>query len=324
MTARAIVHDRLSTLADPTRGRVLLVLEAQELTVGELCSILQLPQSTVSRHLRVLGDEGWIVSRQEGTSRFYSRSQTLEGAAERLWEVVRDDLLRGRAAQHDRARQASVVAQRQTKSREFFAASAGRWDEVRREMFGETMDLVGLLSLLDDAWTVGDLGCGTGRLSALLAPNVRRVVAVDASPEMLAAARERLRDVANADLRSGELERLPIEAASLDAAIMSLVLHYTPDPSTAITEVSRVLRPAGRLLIVDMLPHEHVEYRQQMGHVWLGFSETQIEQWLASAGFDGIRVRQLPADPTAKGPTLFAASARKPAAPHTRTNEEMQ
>ena len=176
MTQRALVHDRLTTLADPTRGRVLLLLEDRELTVSELCSVLQLPQSTVSRHLRVLGDDGWIVSRQEGTSRYYARRPDLESAADRLWGVVREDLEGSANATDDRARLERVLAQRQSKSREFFAASAARWDSVRGELFGTTSDLVALLGLLDENWVVGDLGCGSGRLSELLSLSVGKVV----------------------------------------------------------------------------------------------------------------------------------------------------
>jgi ArsR family transcriptional regulator len=311
MATRTLVHDRLSTLADPTRGRALLMLESEELTVGELCQVLQLPQSTVSRHLRVLGDEGWTVSRQEGTSRFYALDPELEPAAQRLWGVVREDLLRGSTIARDRARLLRVVASRTSKSRAFFAASAAQWDAMRSELFGGSSDLIGLVGLLDDRWTVGDLGCGTGRLAEILAPHVARVVGVDASPEMLGAARERLATHSNVDLRVGELESLPVDSATLDAGILSLVLHHTQEPMAALRELYRTLVPGGRALVVDMLPHDRAEYRNQMGHLWQGFSETQIVSWLGEAGFGQTRFHTLPPDPAAKGPPLFAASARK-------------
>ena len=124
---------------------------------------------------------------------------------------------------------------------------------------------------------------------------------------MLEAARKRVGDWSNVDLRQGDLESLPIEDGMLDAAMLSLVLHYSPDPAKALTEVARVVKPGGRLLVVDMLPHEREEYQQQMGHVWLGFSEKQMSRFLTSAGFGDMRVRPLPTDPDAKGPALFAA-----------------
>jgi ArsR family transcriptional regulator len=124
---------------------------------------------------------------------------------------------------------------------------------------------------------------------------------------MLEAARQRLGGARNVDLRQGDLENLPIEAGELDAAMLSLVLHYSPAPARALAEVARVLKPGGRVLVVDMLPHDRQEYQQQMGHVWLGFSEKQIGRFLSGAGFAEVRVRMLPADPDAKGPALFAA-----------------
>src|SRR5687768_14889932 len=123
MTATAHVHDRLATLADPTRGRILLALEQHELTVGELCAVLALPQSTVSRHLRVLADDGWVTTRQEGTSRFYSTNAALDSAADRLWSVVADDLRQDPAHARDLSRLAEVILQRRAKSREFFAGA---------------------------------------------------------------------------------------------------------------------------------------------------------------------------------------------------------
>src|SRR5574338_243451 len=184
MTA-ATVHDRLATLADPTRGRILLALEQHELTVGELCAVLGLPQSTTSRHLKVLADDGWVSSRQDGTSRFYSRNASLEIGAERLWTVVADDLRRDAAHARDLTRLTEVITQRREKSREFFAGVGDSWDAVRQELFGSAVGGGALLGLLDDQWTVGDLGCGSGHLTALLAPFVGRVIGVDASESML-------------------------------------------------------------------------------------------------------------------------------------------
>jgi ArsR family transcriptional regulator len=140
---------------------------------------------------------------------------------------------------------------------------------------------------------------------------VARVIGVDASGEMLAAARERVQALTNVDLRVGTLEALPLADASLDAVTLILVLHHVPAPALALTEAMRVLKPGGQLLIVDMTAHERDEYRQRMGHVWLGFSEDQIERYLTHAGFSSVRIHPLPPAADAKGPTLFAASAEK-------------
>jgi ArsR family transcriptional regulator len=202
-----------------------------------------------------------------------------------------------------------VLTRRRAKSQEFFASVAGGWDRLRSELFGDTFFLWGVLGLIDPDLVVGDLGCGTGQLTETVAPYVKRVIAVDSSPDMLDAARQRVAGAPNVDLRQGELESLPLDAGELDAAMLSLVLHYSPSPARALAEVARAVRPGGRVLVVDMLPHERQEYQQQMGHVWLGFSEKQMTRFLAGAGFAHVRFRMLPADPDARGPALFAAAA---------------
>jgi SAM-dependent methyltransferase len=308
------IFDRMSALADATRSRLLLVLERHELTVGELCQVLQLPQSTISRHLKTLGDDGWVSARAEGTSRRYRMpADRMEPGARQLWQLVRSEVgaLPGAAQDADRLR--SVLAQRSTRSREFFSSAAGEWDRLRAELFGRRADLHGLIGLLDEDWIVGDLGCGTGMLSASLAPFVARVIAVDGSPAMLQAARARLGGMPNVETREGELERLPVADGELDAAVVFLVLHYLAEPEAALAQAARALKPGGRLLVVDMMPHDREEYLQAMGHVWQGFERERMERWMQDAGFRGVRYVPLPPDPAAKGPTLFAATARRSA-----------
>ena len=166
-------------------------------------------------------------------------------------------------------------------------------------------------ALADRHWVVGDLGCGTGQVSAALAPFVSRVVAVDGSAAMLNAARRRLQEFDNIDLRRGELEALPIDDARLDAATLMLVLHHVPEPEKAISEIARVVKPGGRLVAVDMLPHDREGYRQQMGHVWLGFTEAQTRSMLTDAGFGDVCVAPLAVDGKARGPALFVATGHK-------------
>jgi ubiquinone/menaquinone biosynthesis C-methylase UbiE len=307
------IFDRLSALADPTRSRLLLLLDRHELTVGELCSALQLPQSTVSRHLKTLADEGWVTARAEGTSRRYAMPGTaLDAGARRLWHLVREQVGTTPSARHDLSRAERVLLERRTTSQAFFSTRAGQWDKVRAELYGSRADLDPLVALLDPTWTVADLGCGTGQTTAALAPFVARVIAIDESSAMLTAARRRLAAHENVDFRSGRLEDLPIDDASVDVAVLSLVLHFVVDPAAVIAEAARVLRPGGRLLVVDMLPHERDDYRTTMGHLWLGFDEQQIAAWLEDAGFTGTRVVPLPPDPLAKGPGLFTARAVRP------------
>jgi ubiquinone/menaquinone biosynthesis C-methylase UbiE/DNA-binding transcriptional ArsR family regulator len=308
----APILKRMASVADATRCRLLRVLERQELTVSELCSVLRLPQSTVSRHLKTLADDEWVLARRDGTSHFYRMSTTeLTEDARGLWSLIVERLGQENPSPEDDRRLAEVLESRRTRSRDFFATTAGQWDRLREELFGRHFHLQALPALLDERWVVGDLGCGTGQVAQSLAPFVGRVIAVDGSPEMLRTARERLRGLDNVDLRQGELEALPIGDQELDAALVVLVLHYLPEPARPLREAARVLRPGGRLLVVDMLPHDREEYQQQMGHVWLGFSEEQVVRHLAASGFEEVRLRALPPDPEAGGPTLFAASARR-------------
>src|SRR5690606_1957796 len=272
LAANSSLFESMSALADPMRGRLLLVLERHELTVSELCAIFQLPQSTMSRHLKALSDEGWLAVRAEGTSRRYRMlADRLGTPARKLWQLVREQVSGLAAADQDAQRVRSVLAERRSRSQEFFSTAAGEWDRLRGELFGRRVDLLALLGLLDERWVVGDLGCGTGQVSEALAPFVRRVIAVDESPEMLSAARRRLEEDPRGEERRGALEELPVGEARLAAAVVFLVLHYVEEPARALAEVARVLRPGGRALLVDMTPHDREEYRQQMGHVWSGF-----------------------------------------------------
>ncbi|HJQ54684.1 MAG TPA: metalloregulator ArsR/SmtB family transcription factor [Gemmatimonadaceae bacterium] len=304
----------MTALADPTRSRVLLALERNELTVNELRAILQLPQSTISRHLKMLGAEGWVEARAEGTSRHYRlATDSLDPASRRLWHIVRDEVLRTSAAEHDARRTQAVLAERSTRSQQFFSTSAGQWDKMRLELFGRRADIA-LLGLLDESWTVADLGCGTGAVALSLAPFVKRVIAVDESTAMLSAARKRLHGIGNVDLRSGRLEALPLDDGEVDVALLFLVLHYVTDPARVISEAARALRPGGRLLVLDMMPHDRQDLRQTMGHLWQGFDRAMLGGWMEAAGLEGFRYSELPADPEAKGPTLFAASGKRSAA----------
>lgn len=300
------VYDRLQTLGDETRVRLLLLLAAHEFTVTDLCAALQLPQSTVSRHLRVLADGGWVVSRADGTSRHYRLAELDPGAAE-LWRVVGSRAAETLVSRADAERARAVRSRRRQRSREFFSTAAADWDRMRVDLFGAGSDLLPLFGLLDPSWTVADLGAGTGALSARIAPFVRRVIAVDSSAEMLAALESRIDGPGGVESRPGDLEALPIDDASCDLAFMLLVLHYIVEPVEALREARRVLKPGGRLILVDMRAHDREEYRTSMGHVWTGFTSRQIEMWGEEAGFRGVRVSPLPPDPEAVGPLLFIA-----------------
>jgi len=301
----------MTALADPTRSRILLALERNELAVTELQSILQLPQSTISRHLKVLADEGWVEARAEGTSRHYRiDSDSLDPGTRRLWHLVRDEVMHTNAAEQDARRAQAVLAARRTRSQQFFSTSAGQWDRMRADLFGRGADIA-LLALFDEKWKVADLGCGTGAITQSIAPFVDKVIAVDESTAMLSAARKRLHGFDNIDVRNGRLEALPLADDEVDVALLFLVLHYVSDPARVVAEAARVLRPGGRLLVLDMMPHDRQDLRHSLGHLWQGFASATVADWMRAAGMVGVRYRSLPPDPEAKGPLLFAASATR-------------
>jgi len=308
-TSAPPILDHLSALGDETRVRLLVLLESSEFTVSELCGILQIPQPTVSRHLKTLADDGWVRSRAQGRNRHYRLAADLGEAHRELWRVVQ--AFRGDrgiyASDTERARQ--VMAERRRRSAEFFASSADQWDHLRTDLFGARVEVLPLVGFLDPRWVVGDLGTGTGGLAATLAPFVTKVIGVDRSEAMLRAAARRLDGLTNVELRTGDLEKLPIGDGDLDVAVLSLVLHYVVDPLEVIKEARRTLRGGGRILVVEMRAHDRgAEYAEEMGHVWPGFEEGRMAEWLGQAGFDHVHARPLPPDPGAVGPLLFVAS----------------
>lgn len=312
----AAILDQLAVLSDATRVRVLSVLEAHELTVSELCEVLKLPQSTVSRHLKTLADGGWVTSRREATSRLYAvNAETLPASARGLWQVVRGQVSSAPEAAGDARRLARVLDARRAASQAFFSSAAGEWGRLRDELFGAATPAKALLGLLDPRWIVADLGCGTGHVASLVAPFVDTVIGVDASAGMLAAARESA--PANVSLRQGALEALPVRDGEVDVALLVLVLHHVPDPARALAEAARAVKPGGRVIVVDMQPHDREDYRRTMGHVWLGFGDAQMTRLLQAAGFEAVRVVPLRPEPAAEGPALFLAAARRPESPRS-------
>ncbi|MDX2022439.1 MAG: metalloregulator ArsR/SmtB family transcription factor [Deltaproteobacteria bacterium] len=306
------VLEWMAELGDLTRVRMLAACDQHELSVAELCAVLQIPQSTASRHLKVLSESQWLTARRDGTSRFYQvDKEGLAAPARRLWKLIQQQSAEDGTLRGDEARLERVLLERQSRSEAFFASSAGQWDKLRGELFGDHFDLSGFLALLDPGAAVGDLGCGTGKTAEMMAPFANKVVAVDSSAAMIKAARQRLRQHNNVELHRAHIEDLPLEDAMLDVAFVNLVLHHISDPPRALREVARVLKPQGRLVVLDMQQHERNEYRQQMGHVWLGFTREQIEAWCKGAALDLVHFVKFPPNPDAKGPALFAATGQK-------------
>ena len=308
----------LSQLGDPVRLRMIRVLEKQELAVGELVRVLQIPQSSGSRHLRVLADGEWVFKRTAGPAAYYRVVlEDLPSHKRALWTTLRDQLGNDSTLHEDDRRLNAVLAERMTDSAAFFGRVAGEWDDLRSQLFGQGFTDHSLLGFLNPNWHVADLGCGTGNATEHLCPWVKQVLAVDRSPEMLEAAQNRLnesgQDTSNVVFLTGDLTDLPIESNSIDAAACLLVLHHVKDPVVALKEMKRILRKSqggGMLLVVDMCQHDRHEYKHEMGHVHLGFSSAQRAEMFKQAGFATIRENELRPNIQASGPSLFAAVAQ--------------
>ena len=302
----------LASLSDMVRLRLLRVIEREELSVGELSKILQLPQSTVSRHLKLLNDNGWVSRRASGPASFFRMDPGEIGAeAAEIWQVVQKQLGTAPTLADDDDRLTEVLAERRTDSKAFFGRIVGDWDRLRGELFGEEFTGEALLSFLDPDWVVADLGCGTGMTTEKLAPVVKRVIAVDREPEMLGAAKRQLERLDNVEFRQDDLTALSLGDATVDAAIVSLVLVYVAEPVAAVREAARILRPGGRVMLVDMVVHDREVYLHSMGHHHLGFDESTVRGWAGDAGLADVRYRRLRPDTDAKGPGLFVATMRK-------------
>lgn len=298
----------LALLSEPLRVRILAVLTREELGVGELCRIVQVPQSTMSRHLKDLRVAGWVRRRAEGTAGLV-RLDTSDLADEsvQLWDVVRRAFETTPQAAEDAARLHAVLDARNA-STSFFGRVQREWEQVRRDLFGDDYLIAVLTALLPDGMRIADLGCGTGEMLVHLAPACEKVIGVDREPAMLDVAAEKTAELPNVELRRGGLDELPLKRGEVDVALCMLVLHHVEPLDRAFAELRRIIDREGRVVILDMQAHERSEYRQTMGHVHLGFAETTIRDLAADAGLRVVSYRAIGPARDANGPPLFVAT----------------
>lgn len=296
----------LSILAEPVRVRVLASLMEAELGVSELCRVVQLPQSTVSRHLKALLTNDWIQRRTEGRHAHYAVNPAiLEGPGAQLWALVGGAFADTLLAAEDRARLDTVIAER---GDEFFGRVPHEWDQIREQRFGDAFLLSAVAAQLPAEAVLVDLGCGTGHTLSQIAPFVGRAIGVDRERRMLAVARSRLADIASVEWHEAALTEVPLADETADLVLCILVLHLVRDVVAALSEARRMLKPRGRLTVVDMVAHDRREWRQAMGHQHLGFGEAQLAEWAAAAGLRCTRHHPLPPAMNAQGPPLFVAT----------------
>jgi ArsR family transcriptional regulator len=287
-----------SALADPTRLRIMSLLRAMELSVGELAQVLGQSQPRVSRHVKILIEAGLAERHKEGSWVFLSlgRPERVDPfflLLDRWAELDGDD---GRASA-DAARLAAVRSDRAAAAERYFALHAKDWDEIRSLHIAESEVEAAVARALGDR-EVGrliDIGTGTGRMLELFARGARGAVGVDRSPEMLRLARAKLGEagLGTAELRQGDMYSLPLASGSADTVIIHQVLHFAQQPAAAVAEAARLLTPGGRLLIVDFAPHEREELRTRDAHVRLGFPDEAVLGWMAAAGLEARVVEHL-------------------------------
>ena len=295
-----LIFQHLSDLSDTTRARLLRALEQSSCTVGELTEALELPQPTVSRHLKILLQHNWVSRQIVGNSARYRFQPSLIGDTKlELWSVVSEQT--AAAFPEDELRLRSVLLVRRPNSSSFFQRIGANWSSLRRDMFGERYLLPTLLAALGGDQTVVDVGCGTGEVCAALAAASKRVIGIDASAEMLQLAANRNSHFKNVELQLGAAESLGLAENCADTVLAMLVLHHTINPQKCMSEFHRVLRPGGRLVILDMTAHHHHSYRESMGHKHLGFTSEMLQH----KDLELLRWEQLEQPDSALGPQLF-------------------
>lgn len=288
--------DTLKAAAESSRLRILALLSRGDLTVSDLTDILGQSQPRVSRHLKLLLEAALIDRYQEG-SWAYFRLSDADNARELVQQLVSRIHPADPQIERDLERLEAVKRRRQERAAKYFSQNAARWDEIRALHLTDAAVEEALLKLVGDRpfQSMLDLGTGTGRLLEIFAPLYRRGIGIDMSREMLAVARSNLdrAGIAHAQVRQGDIYAPPVERDAFDLVTIHHVLHYLADPALAVREAARLLRPAGRLVIVDFAPHDLEFLREEYAHARLGFSDRQIADWFGEAGIDLEETRNL-------------------------------
>ena len=287
----------LRAAGEPTRLRILALLAHEELAVLELCRVLGQSQPRVSRHLKLLAEAGLVERFPDGAWVFYRLQSAGEAgrlASEILSHIDSADAVLAADAQ----RLSAVWSERASEAGEYFARNAARWDEIRSLYVSEASVEQAILEAAGPGSfdRLVDLGSGTGRMLTLLAPRARQALGLDLSQQMLNIARNQVAEagLAGCELRHGDIFSTRLPDACADLVVVHQVLHYLADPAAATKEAARLVAPGGKLLIVDFAPHRLEFLREQHQHRRLGFSESEMNRWLSSAGLSQVRVTALP------------------------------
>src|SRR5687768_776415 len=288
----ASLNGALKAAGEETRLRIVALLAEAELTVSELTDILRQSQPRISRHLRLLAEAGLVERFREGSWAFFrlgERGGSAALARELIARLDPDDATIAR----DRERLAAVRATRGAAAQKYFARHAAEWDRIRKLHVADEAVEAAIRSALADKpiRSLLDLGTGTGRMLELFGPDIERGLGLDLSLDMLSLARARLdrAGLRNCSVRQGDIYDLALPKDSFDVVIIHQVLHFLDDGARAIAEAARVLRPSGRLLVVDFAPHDLEFLRDEHAHRRLGFANETVAGWMTAAGLDVVR-----------------------------------
>lgn len=287
--------DTLKALADPCRLRLISVLMAGEFTVQELTRIMGMGQSRISRHLKILTESGVLSVKRQGTWSYY---RTGDGSSffNAIRQALENELKSLPEHNHDLTAVANILEVRRKRSQEFFDKHACQWDDLARTLLPLPEYRHLLLDVVPEAGTTLEIGIGTGGLLTELTKRADNVIGVDHSPTMLEESRRKLacEGISNVDLRLGEMTHLPIVDRTADCTILNMVLHHAAAPQLVLSEICRVLKPGGMLIIADLARHELEAAREQLADQWLGFDELELSNMLASTGFTEINCILIP------------------------------
>jgi len=294
----------LKAAGEETRLRVLALLAEAELTVSDLTDILRQSQPRISRHLKLLAEAGLVERFREGTWAFFRLAE--HGGGAEVARALLDHLNPAdQVIARDRERLASVRAARAAAAQAYFRAHAAEWDRIRKLHVADTAVEDAIRAALADKpfRSLLDLGTGTGRMLEMFGPELERGLGIDLSLDMLLLARDRLEraGLKHCSVRQGDIYDLPLANDSFDVVILHQVLHFLDDGGRAIREAARVLRPGGRLLVVDFAPHEQEFLREQFAHRRLGFAPETVTQWMIASGLDPVMHKSLAPEPGSEG-----------------------
>jgi 2-polyprenyl-3-methyl-5-hydroxy-6-metoxy-1,4-benzoquinol methylase len=281
----------LRALADPTRLRIMALLEREELSVNELQEITKMGQSRISTHLKLLQDSELVESRRDGKRTFYKADEAANRTAREFIALAVQGAKELREHDGDEVNLRRILARRKQQDQAYFNQVAGRFD--RSYGPGRSWQAFGhLLLRILPPLVVADLGSGEGLLSELLARRCKRVIAVDNSEKMVefGARKAKKNGLKNLDFRLGNLDDPPIDSASVDLVILSQALHHAVKPEDAITAAHKLLVPGGQVMILDLLQHKFEKAHELYGDRWLGFAESDLQRWLEAAGFKRIEI----------------------------------